>query len=633
MGEDVSIEGRSAVFPCLSAVNLSRALEATLLTAMLLAFLIVSLLLLSQKGLFIDDSMHLPAGYSYLLTRDYRLNQEHPPLIKLLSGLGLWRLHPQFPFDSPGWRQAATPEDPEDGMTRIEEAFFAANAKQFEQIAWYGRLPVLIIPLLLLLTVWWFTRQLFGQAAGLLAVFLVATEPNVIGNSIVVQNDVASALALLLFVIAVKRFLHAASSAVVLRRGVVLGATLGLSLVTKYSLVVLAPVTLVILIAWATSQLIRGRSRLLSTAACFSLVFLTAYLILIAFYAFHVNGIDADESSKIASWFYLTGSTAGALQRVLVGLPPLLPRYFVYGIDMVVQDSRDGRTAFLLGQVSDTGWWYYFPVAFVLKTTIPFIVASVGGLVWSFVQLLSRKRYPVLYVMLPALLYLGLAMTSHLNIGVRHLLPMLPFVAILGAAFISAVVEFALRRKEVFGVVVLAIVVVPVLLIAIATYPNYLTYFSPLAGGTAHGWQKLSDSNVETGQEVKALAAWLKAHGENRVTGIMVGGEFARFYGVEVQEFPGWDQDDDSDDDASRNPDSSDDDSNANASVNGASVDTKYVAIGAWYLSEIDLTDSQKEIIDRYRNEKPEAMVGDSIFVFQNSGSAAPPSSAALSPE
>jgi hypothetical protein len=224
-------------------------------------------------------------------------------------------------------------------------------------------------------------------------------------------------------------------------------------------------------------------------------------------------------------------------------------------------------------------------------------------------------------------------MTSHLNIGVRHLLPMLPFVAILGAAFISAVVEFALRRKEVFGVVVLAIVVVPVLLIAIATYPNYLTYFSPLAGGTAHGWQKLSDSNVETGQEVKALAAWLKAHGENRVTGIMVGGEFARFYGVDVQEFPGWDQDDDSDDDASRNPDSSDDDSNANASVNGASVDTKYVAIGAWYLSEIDLTDSQKEIIDRYRNEKPEAMVGDSIFVFQNSGSAAPPSSAALSPE
>ena len=70
----------------------SRSREARLLTGMLLAFLIVSLLLLRQKGLFIDDSMHMPAGYSYLLTRDYRLNQEHPPLIKLLSGLGLLRV-------------------------------------------------------------------------------------------------------------------------------------------------------------------------------------------------------------------------------------------------------------------------------------------------------------------------------------------------------------------------------------------------------------------------------------------------------------------------------------------------------------------------------------------------------------
>lgn len=186
--------------------RVSRSVEAALLTGMLLAFFAVSLVLLSQKGLFIDDSMHMPAGYSYLLTHDYRLNQEHPPLIKLLSGLGLWKLHPYFPFDSPGWQQAATPGDPEDGMERIEEAFFERNAKQFEQIAFYGRLPVLVIPLLLMLAAWWLTRQLFGPVPALIAVFLLATEPNIVGNAIVVQNDVAAALALLLFVIAVKKF-------------------------------------------------------------------------------------------------------------------------------------------------------------------------------------------------------------------------------------------------------------------------------------------------------------------------------------------------------------------------------------------------------------------------------------------
>ena len=580
---------------------------------MLSAFLVVSLLLLSQKGLFIDDSMHMPAGYSYLLTHDFRLNQEHPPLIKLLSGSGLWRLHPRFPFESPGWQKAATPEDPEDGMVQIEEAFFDANADQFEQIAWYGRLPMLIIPLLLLLAFWWLARQMFGPLAGLIAVFLIATEPNVIGNSIVVQNDVAAALALLLFVIALKMFLaDVAAARTLARRALVLGGALGIGLVTKYSLVILAPVALAIVFVWDVFQIIRKRSAALSVLLSSLLVFLTAYLILLAFYAFHVDRIDADEGARIAGWFYSTGNAAEVFKRFVMWLPPLLPRYFVYGIDMVVQDSRDGRPAFLLGAVSDNGWWYYFPVAFTLKTTIPFLVTSVYGLLWAVFTLLRRKRFVLLYAILPAVLYLALTMTSHLNIGIRHLLPMFAFVAILGAGLISSVLQYVLvasgvKRARLLAIVIALLTLGPALLIAISTFPNYLTYFSPLAGGVDRGWQNLSDSNVETGQDVKPLATYLKAHGENRVTGIMVGGEFLKFYGVALEEFQGWEDDDDSDDE----------DSDEESSNNVSSVDTKYVAIGAWYLSEIDLSDKQKEIIDVYRQQKPEAMVGNSIFVFR----------------
>ena len=535
---------------------------------MLLAFFVVSLRLLSQKGLFIDDSMHMPAGYSYLLTRDYRLNQEHPPLIKLISGLGLWRLHPRFPFESPGWQQASTPRDPEDGMVKIEEAFFETNASQFEQIAFYGRLPVLFVALLLLVAVWWLTRALFGPLASLIAVFLLATEPNIIGNATVVQNDIASALMLVVFVIALRRFLVNGRA----KNALVVGCALGVALVTKYSMLVLAPVSVLALLAWAIRQLIHRRCPLSSIILCSSVVFISAYVILIAIYAFHVDRID--------------------------GLPPLLPRYFVYGVDMVVQDSREGRPAFLLGQVSDTGWWYYFPVAFVLKTAIPFLLASIGGLVWAAVQVVWRKRYAVLYALVPGLGYLAMTMTSHLNIGVRHLLPMFPFAAISGAAFVSALFDFLYQRRRALAVTVLVVAFFPSLAIAICAYPNYLTYFSPFAGGGAHGWQTLSDSNVETGQEVKPLAQYLKARGQTRVTGIMVGGEFLRFYGVQLNDFPSWeDEDDDSDE-----PDA---------------VDTDYVAIGAWYLSEVDLTDKQKEIIDVYRQQKPEAMVGDSIFVFR----------------
>lgn len=581
-------------------------MEAALLSGMLLAVIVVSLVLLSQKSLFIDDSMHMPAGYSYLLTHDYRLNQEHPPLIKLLSGLGLWKLHPYFPFESPGWQQAATPEDPQDGMERIEEAFFDSNAKQFNQIAFYGRLPVLVIPLLLLLAVWWITRELFGPVPALIAVFLTATEPNILGNAIVVQNDVAAALMLVLFVIAVKKFLTDAG----MTGAFVLGGALGLALVTKYSLIVLVPVSCVIVIAWGMYRLLRKRSSLAAVVLSSLVVFVTAYLILIAFYAFHIDRIDANEASRIASWFYLSGHTAEVFKRLLMWLPALLPRYFVYGIDMVVQDSREGRPAFLLGQISDTGWWYYFPVAFALKTTIPFLLASIGGFVWGVYQVLARKRYVIIYVLLPGLFYLALAMTSHLNIGVRHLLPMFPSAAIVGAGFISAVVNVGLKRDKRLGVALAAITLVPSLVIAVLAFPNYLTYFSPLAGGSARGWQTLSDSNVETGQEVKPLAGYLKEHGENRVTGIMVGGEFLKFYGIQADDFPGWeDEDDDSDDE--------DSDDDADEDRKPEPIKTEYVAIGAWYLSEIDLSDKQKEIIDVYKHRQPEVMVGNSIFVFR----------------
>jgi 4-amino-4-deoxy-L-arabinose transferase-like glycosyltransferase len=602
---------------------------------MLLAFLGVLLLLLTEKSLFIDDSMHMPAGYSYLLTHDYRLNQEHPPLIKLLSGLGLWKLRPAFPLDSPGWQQAATPGDPEDGMVRIEEQFFDINAKQFEQIAFYGRLPVVIVPLVLLFAVWWFTRQLFGPIPALIATFLLGTEPNIIGNSIVVQDDVAAALALLLFVIALRKFLVGART----RDAVVLGGALGIALTTKYSLLILVPLTFLILVVHAARQVIRKRSSPTSVVLSSCLVFILAYVILIGLYAFHVDTIDANESSIIASWFYLSGNTAELLHKFFMWLPPMLPRYFVYGIDLVVHDIREGRPAFLLGEVSDNGWWYYFPVAFALKTTTPFLINSVCGIVWSLVNIPFRKRYVLLYVALPTIFYLILSMTSHLNIGVRHLLPVFPFVAIAGAGVISAAVELGLRRgtrhkvqsTRLAGITaaIVMIVILPALLIAISTFPNYLTYFSPLAGGTERGWKMLSDSNVETGQEVKTLARYLKDRGENRVAGIMVGGEFLKFYGVQLDDFPGWYNVEAETEDESAESRKEPEDGNVGRGTNpalnlpvvttGGSTDanSRYVAIGAWYFSEIGLSDKQKQIIDTYKNQRPEAMVGNSIFVFR----------------
>ena len=602
--------------------------EIILLALIVVVQLTISLSLLVRKGLFIDDSMHIPAGYSYLLTHDYRLNQEHPPFIKLLSAVGLWRVQPRFPFESPGWQKAATPGDPDDGMERIEEAFFDVNAEQFDRISFWGRVPVLIVPMILVIAVWWFGRQFFGAFAGLAAAALLITEPNILGNSIVVQNDLAAALALLLFVVALRRYLADADW----RAALLLGGALGFALIAKYSLIVLLPVSFLLLTLNSIVRAVRKQSTVLSSAASGVFVLLTAYFILLASYAFHVDRIDADESAVICNWFYLTGHFAELSQKFLMWLPPLLPKYFVYGINMVVDDSREGRPAFLLGQVSNKGWWYYFPVAFALKTTIPFLMSAVVGISWATFRLLEERRKDLLYLVLPPLLYLALSMTSHLNIGVRHILPIFPFLAVAGGGVLAAMIDIQTRPARALATACVAVTVLSSSLIAVLTFPNYLTYFSPLAGGTARGWQTLSDSNVETGQEVKTLANYLKAHGENRVAGVMIGGEFLRFYGIQAVDLEGWEDDDRPDEQGNESEDVDDsgtnDDregtrenqnaTNENVGASAASDNApKYVAIGAWYMLKIGLSPRQGQAIDPYLNQKPEAMIGNSIFLFR----------------
>jgi hypothetical protein len=531
----------------------------------------------------------MPAGYTYLKTGDFRLNQEHPPLIKLLSAIGLLAVKPELPLDSPGWQKAADPGDPEDGSSEFAEAFFTRNATHFDAIAFWGRLPMLAVAIALAVTVWWFARSLFGDFAGLLAPVLLLTEPNFIGNATLVQDDLGAALALLGFVLSIRSYLKGPS----VRRGAIAGAVCGLAMLTKHSLVILAPACLLILVFDGIRRAVRKQQVLtrpelpvIAAAAC-------SYLVLIAGYAFHVEWIDEDEAAMIAAWLHLSGGPGEAFQSLLLHLPLMLPKYFMYGLDMVRQDVQEGRPAFLLGQVSSKGWWYYFPVAFVLKTTVPFLVLTLGGLLSVVVRIVRNRWSEGLYVVLPPLVYLGLSMMSHLNIGVRHVLPIFPFFAVAAAGGLASLSDrLRLGRFAVRDILAAATVIV-VMTLAVITYPGYMTYFSPLAGGTARGWTRLSDSNVETGQEAKTLAAFLKARGETSVEGIFIGDGFMRFYGIALCRLP-------CEPDSSRSKDP-----------------PKYAAIGPWYLQEVDVEPEERAAIEPFRQRQPETMIGNSIFLYR----------------
>ena len=172
-----------------------------------------------------------------------------------------------------------------------------------------------------------------------------------------------------------------------------------------------------------------------------------AYVVFLAGYAFDASFIDDDEAVFISEWFNVTGDWSDWFQNILVHLTIVLPKYYMWGMDMVVNDVRNGRPAFLFGEVSQTGWWYYFPAAFALKTTIPFLILSVSGLGWTVWQTVRRRWLDGLYLLIPSLGYLAFCMMSHLDIGVRHIMPVFPFFAIMGGSFVAAFVGLERSKR------------------------------------------------------------------------------------------------------------------------------------------------------------------------------------------
>jgi len=279
----------------------------------------------------------------------------------------------------------------------------------------------------------------------------------------------------------------------------------------------------------------------------------------------------------------------------------VVPTYYLFGQYNVMLHNRDGHSASLLGQYSSMGWWYYFPVAFALKSTLLFVILTIAGILWALVQIIKNRDTRYLWLLVPVVLYGALAMSSHINIGVRHFLPEYPFFFIAAAVVLDVLLRSRLPRSLVIAIVV--IVFAELGFEVVRTFPNYVPYMNQLA--SAHPkWWYLSDSNVEWGDDVRDLANYLHARGETDVRGALSGGwATLTQYGIVYH-------------DILPRPEVQ-------------IPDTKYVAIGASFLngSTISITSDEKgqsvsedqrvNFLSTYRTMQPEAIIGDSIYVFR----------------
>jgi hypothetical protein len=186
----------------------------------------------------------------------------------------------------------------------------------------------------------------------------------------------------------------------------------------------------------------------------------------------------------------------------------LIPAEYFKGLSIVLAHVSRGHPAYLAGEWSWTGWWYYFPVALLVKSPVPWLLLSGSAVVWL-VGHGRRLSFAELAPLVAAAVFLAGAMTSKANIGVRHVLPVLPLLAVAVAAHYRHAVR---ATRLAMGVLVVALAGT-----AWRAYPLFLPDCNSLAGGPARGQEWLLDSNFDWGQDAKRLKEFLDAQHIDRV--------------------------------------------------------------------------------------------------------------------
>ena len=567
--------------------------RAGLVCGLLLALMALQMLaVIREKSITVDEYVMIPAGFYHLTERDYRPVSEHPPVVKIIAAVPLLFTETTAPRIDGG------PNEYDRFLEKFDE-FWRANAARLEQISFWARVPAVLLTVLLGARVFVFARRYWGERVALFAVALYSLEPTVLAHGRVVQTDIPSALAFLLFSVAAYEYLRLPCA----RRAACVGLALGFAAATKFSMVALAPVVCIGVAALFALAPRRGlRRRNVAGQAC-ALALAAAFAVNAA-YLFQRRGPDSLDTALARTIVpaRVSARLHAPLELGFEALQTVLPPDFVYGIGWQLGHAQKGHNAGLLGEYSSTGWWYYFPVAFALKTPLPVLLLTLCGLVWAVLRLSRTKDPRLLLVLLPPAFFTCLLMLSTINIGVRYYLPAYPFFFVAAGLMLDDLLSRAARAgRRRLAASLAAFIFCWVAVEAARAFPDHMTYMNQLASGRERWWY-LSDSNVEWGDDVRGLALYLRERGETRVGGALLGWQLLGLYGVEQAAVfvpPG-----------------------------ATPEEVRYVAVGASLLNGstvpgdfddgTELTEEERvNYFEEFRRREPEKIFGGSIYLYR----------------
>jgi hypothetical protein len=502
--------------------------------ALLLLFFAQVMTAAMRTSLTSDEGPQVTSGYAYLKTGDMHLIEfdGHPPLAKVLNALPLM-LVPDLgsPAEVPSWDS----EDPISLVWVTQE--FLYPYRPLDRLVVAARVPVMLWGIVLAALVYRWATDLFGPVGGLGALVLVVFDPNLLAHAGLATNDIAVTTASLAALFTFWRFMcflsgrHYANGGVahtvetgsysgtrryrkVWGHALLAGVTLGIAQSTKLNALLLLPAEAALALIQSVWQVhvapghTRGRRGICLRSYFSSLMF---YVVRHSFLVWLIAGFTLWASYGFEFRTLPIGLLSGRRLPVPAGT-------HLYLWERVLEATGGGHPSFLMGEISTEGWWHYFPVAFMIKTPLPTLFVLLGAGVVFIKRILSIRRAdkPLGYgyglvdeltLLSFIVLYGAATVVSRLNIGYRHLLPILPLLYIFAARLFSRCSR--LRCPPIVrgaGILLAAWLMVGTLKI----WPFHLAFFNELVGGPDQGYRYLVDSNTDWGQALKALHTYLE---------------------------------------------------------------------------------------------------------------------------
>jgi MFS family permease len=435
-----------------------------------------------------DEPAHIAAGMEWLDRKAYRYEEMHPPLARVADALGPWLDGLRSQGQTGIWREGNAILNQRGDQSR---ALALARA---------GALPFLLLGILVVFA---WARSLAGDAGGLLAVLAFTSVPPVLAHAGLATTDAAAMATIALAVFTLLRWLERPW----LSRTVTLGVAVGLALLAKMSAVVFLPAAfLVILVAWRSAG--NRLTPLVGDALAAGLV---ALLVVWAGYRFSIGPINQPVPGAVFTPPAVRGGPLKRTVAAVLRLPVFPAPEYARGIRDLRGENRIGeRKNYLLGEPIGEGRYAFFPVALGVKTPIPFLLLTLVGT--AALAMAARERRSALVPPLAALAILLTAMAANINIGVRHILPMYPLLAVCAGIGILTLWHRRARGRLRLAGPVLAVGLTGWLVAeSVRAHPDYLPYFNQLAGG--HPERILLDSDLDWGQDLGRLADTLRSRG------------------------------------------------------------------------------------------------------------------------